>query len=323
MNIFNNIKFEYVFMRGFGYSGTGAIIDWLLSDNSFHINKNNRLIELNPNRYGYEISKFLNGKYNNKSINLIRFKLFFRIPLMLLYIPLKGISEKLISKFYPKLLFHKSHSIDNSLRTLIVNFIFSFRFYPIFLKADFEKWFLIKNKIKSNDKIKIIFDQAIPYDREVFNLIKSKSISILVYRNPINIIKQRVLVEQKTLDIILKGPNYKKDLNLLSIDKYYNEIESMLSTLKLYHSLAMNEISVIPINFDNFISNGNFQKRFAKLIGINPNYDFNESIINNQRLNSIKYINNDSKILDLLIEIMNIYNEFDKLFADRVLLNER
>lgn len=317
MNISKDVNFiRYVYLRGLGFSGSGAVIDWLMSTKKFKINKDIRLIEFHENRSGFEIGKFIREDYSTVDILRVRFKLIISIPAIVLFNIPKKILKLLLAFVYPNLYLHKSHSNESSLRTVVLNLFYTYKFYPKLKYFDFEKWFFSKNRIKKFSNTRMIFDQAIPSDLNIFKLINNCSISFFVFRNPIDILKQRLMVEQKTLNLLFSGP--KPLVKSINLENYKEELLTILDTLFAYLKIISSEVSVFPIDFDDFISDQNLQISISRILDIEPKYDFSESKLNNEFLLTIGISGINTEIQVILDEIESMYLIFKNLLKERL-----
>lgn len=305
-----------IYLRGLGYSGTGAVIDWLLSSGQYKINPKIRLIEFHKNLLGFEIERFLNNNYNKRDIFNLRFNIVLQIIRLVFKNPIRTIVRKYINLIYPEYKLHKSHSEELSIRSLVVDFLYSFKFQKSFDMSEFRSWFNLKNNIITKNSQSMIFDQGLPSSMEVYNLVESNAVGFFVYRNPLNIIRQRMLVEKTTFKLFFEG--YSKHASEVDLRDFTYSLLKLLGTLEEYESVINNFESILPIEFDEFISNPKIRVNLSKILNISPEYDFGPSMENNFKLKQLKTINLSDEIKSILNLIEYKYDILSKILQERL-----
>ena len=277
-----NFKFDIenvVASDGFEYSGSSIVSD-ILKNAGYIVSKNIRTDELFDISYNFSWPRALDNQYTFKKrlILLIRIlkTIIVRIPLNIIqrtpiytkYLIFKGRDNQM----------HEATSVNRSLWSYLLSIylIITRRKYNEDL---FNKWLGLKYKWQTKSNKNLALDNGIPRDKRIadwfFRL--NGSIGIFVYRNP------RIQYQQ------LVEASKSQKLSFPSYEDFCLNLESQYQSLK---SILGLNYKILFISFDSLLNDMSYRNKielfFKKNNILNEfNYDFNESIDNNNKISCL------------------------------------
>ena len=292
---------------GFHFSGSGLVND-IFIESGYVAPKNIRADELFYNSNNFSWPRALNNEYTYFEKIILAWRLvktmFIRIPLNIIqktpiynkYLGLKGRGVKL----------HQSTSVNRSLWSYLVSF-YMVTCRHTYNEDLFIKWLGLKYRWQIYSSKNLLIDKGIPRDKRIadwfFGI--NGSIGIFVYRNP-RVQYQQIAQVYKSSGILT--PSY---------DDFLSELESRYQSISWILSSNHN---FILISFDKLLNDINYRNRlevYFKQMNIlsEMNYDFSESIKNNESLSSLA-----EKIVpcEKSIKIENVIRSYHELFENKL-----
>lgn len=314
-----------ILIRGFGNSGAGAVIDWLLDTKQFHLPKFQRLEEIGNHYPNFSITFYLSNTNIGLKNNIIQLVLVRSLFIATLKIPIRFILFRLLPKKVSRI--HYSHSVEYSLKSILNNLHYTFVFYNNLNPETFKKWIYSKFNGYIGDK-PIILDQGLPgYSAGLINDFISNSfdfIGMIVYRDPIKMLVERAKTEKTLINSLLTGeefdPSYFENTQILM------KIDVVLGWYEDYLELLKHSPNVIPVNFDSFIHSYNYRERIASFLNIKKlnlsiSHYFNpkQSVLNDDNLASeINRINLTNEAKEKIQKMLSYHSLFENFFEERV-----
>ena len=296
---------------GFHFSGSGLVND-IFIESGYLAPKNIRVDELFHNTNNFSWPRAINNEYTYFERIILALRLiktiFVRIPLNIIqktpiynkYLNLKGRGVKL----------HQSTSVNRSLWSYLVSL------YMVFSRHDYNeklfiKWLGLKYRWQIYSSQNLLIDKGIPRDKKIadwfFGI--NGSIGIFVYRNP-RIQYQQVAQVYKSSGILI--PSY---------DDFLSELESKYQSISW---ILSSNYKFILISFDKLLNDINYRNQlevYFKQMNIlsEMNYDFSESIKNNEYLSSLseKTVPSEKSIKTENV-IQNYHELFEKKLYDSI-----
>lgn len=285
-----------IIVTGFGYSGSGLIIDFLI-DRGFICPSNVRMSEILKSNEGFSWPSLLDGEYVNLKSKLklkssLFLEVFIRIFKRLIKLTSiykiyqsKAYSEITISNYFSSI--HKVHANEYSITSALNNLILS-----LSLKGDIEErfwsWMTNKYSYNVNRFNRLVLDKGCPKDERIllwFTKINSIKL-IYVYRDPLVMFAQQDLVAQS-----LKGmPNFKELIDI--------RIDNLYENYKVLYKQIIKYENIIPVSFDKFLYDENYRNILLNFIDDSVdtnkatsqnNYDFLNSISNDKLIKKSSY----------------------------------
>jgi len=287
---------------GFHFSGSGLVND-IFIESGYVAPKNIRADELFYNSNNFSWPRALNNEYTYFEKIILAWRLvktmFIRIPLNIIqktpiynkYLGLKGRGVKL----------HQSTSVNRSLWSYLVSF-YMVTCRHTYNEDLFIKWLGLKYRWQIYSSKNLLIDKGIPRDKRIadwfFGI--NGSIGIFVYRNP-RVQYQQIAQVYKSSGILT--PSY---------DDFLSELESRYQSISWILSSNHN---FILISFDKLLNDINYRNRlevYFKQMNIlsEINYDFSESIKNNESLSSLSEKIVPSKKSIKTEDVIRSYHEF-------------
>ena len=296
---------------GFHFSGSGLVND-IFIESGYVAPKNIRADELFYNSNNFSWPRALNNEYTYFEKIILAWRLvktmFIRIPLNIIqktpiynkYLGLKGRGVKL----------HQSTSVNRSLWSYLVSF-YMVTCRHTYNEDLFIKWLGLKYRWQIYSSKNLLIDKGIPRDKRIadwfFGI--NGSIGIFVYRNP-RVQYQQIAQVYKSSGILT--PSY---------DDFLSELESRYQSISWILSSNHN---FILISFDKLLNDINYRNRlevYFKQMNIlsEINYDFSESIKNNESLSSLSEKIVPSKKSIKTEDIIRTYHElFENKLYDNI-----
>jgi len=293
---------------GFSYSGSGLVNDWLLS-NGFEYPSKSKILEFKSSTSHFSWVDYYNGTYTNKityvktKIRLIKSIVFIFVKNLLkrsilyrLYLGIKYSREYLVFHLNS---IHKRHGIRGEFSSLIANYQFGKKLKST--DANFDEWFNSRFIIDEKP-LRLFYDKGAPSDIKILRKLNFKPIKgIIVYRDPI------IMFTQQDIANSLNTTIYSKDND--------ERFKLLISTYKHYLHLMENNDFFIPISFDTFLYSADYRADLKKLLNISSSYskyeyDFSESIKNDNYLKKLVKNTNSKFNSDDLNEINQIHKKF-------------
>jgi len=292
---------------GFHYSGSSLVND-IFIESGYVAPKNIRADELFYNTNNFSWPRALNNEYTYfkkfilawrlVKIILVRFPLNIiqKTPIYTKYLILKGRGVKL----------HQSTSVNRSLWSYSVSFYMVVCRHT-YNEASFIKWLGLKYRWQISSSKNLLIDKGVPRDKRIADLFFgiSGSIGICVYRDP-RVQYQQIVQDYKSTGLLT--PSY---------DNFLSELESQYQSISWI--LSSNH-KFIMISFDKLLNDINYRNRLEvhfKQMNIlsEMNYDFSESIKNNESLSSLA-----EKIVpcEKSIKIENVIRSYHELFENKL-----
>ena len=296
---------------GFHFSGSGLVND-IFIESGYVAPKNIRADELFYNSNNFSWPRALNNEYTYFEKIILAWRLvktmFIRIPLNIIqktpiynkYLGLKGRGVKL----------HQSTSVNRSLWSYLVSF-YMVTCRHTYNEDLFIKWLGLKYRWQIYSSKNLLIDKGIPRDKRIADwfLGINGSIGIFVYRNP-RVQYQQIAQVYKSSGILT--PSY---------DDFLSELESRYQSISWILSSNHN---FILISFDKLLNDINYRNRlevYFKQMNIlsEINYDFSESIKNNESLSSLSEKIVPSKKSIKTEDIIRTYHElFENKLYDNI-----
>lgn len=293
--------------EGFEYSGSGLVND-MFKHSGYIVPKNIRADELFDNGNNFSWPKAINNEYNffGRLFGILSlFKvIFLRIPLNLMQ----------TTPFYKKYLhskgrdveMHQPSSVNRSIWSYLVSVYMLIAKYN-FNEVAFLKWLGIKYKWQTLRTKNLLIDNGIPKDNKILQwLFKMESTTgIYVYREPRIQFQQIVEVSKSTNK---KAPTYDEFLKGLEVQ--YQSLDWVLNS----------NYRIMMISFDDLLLKTSYRNKlelyFNKMNILNKiNFDFTESIINNE---NISLLSKNITPSENSLNIENTIISYHKLFEDRL-----
>ena len=296
---------------GFHFSGSGLVNDIFIAsgylapkniraDEFFHNTNNFSWPRALDNEYGYSKKMILACRVVKTIVVRLPINIIQKTPIYNKYLSLKGRGVKL----------HQSTSVNRSLWPYLVSL------YMIFSGHDYDerlfiKWLGLKYRWQIYSSNNLLLDNGIPRDKRIadwfFGI--NGSIGIFVYRSP------RVQYQQMVQIYKITGrlpPSY---------DNFLNELESKYQSISW---ILDSNYKFIFISFDKLLNDIDYRNRlevYFKQMNIlsEINYDFSESIKNNESLSSLSEKIVPSKKSIKTEDIIRTYHElFENKLYDNI-----
>lgn len=300
---------KIIITEGFSFSGSGLLND-ILINNGYYAPKNIRLSELKYSKNEVSWPSLMQGNYSRLDKLILGTKIAFRVPVRIL----KNFFQKTrLYNFYLKFKsrnigIHESTSVNRDPYSLLLSICLLFR--KEFNQELFHWWFLKKFKRVIYKEDKLLLDKGLSDHEQLIDwqLNFKDTIVFIVYRKPLLQFLQ------------IKSYNNSKS-NIL---KYEDFLKGLLNKYEMAIKLIYKYNSVIPVDFDKLAYNKSFRNDLFVYLNKNKfldsfNYDFSETISNNEKLIKISrksYSSMNSEKLEA--KIIHFQHKFFKLFKEKV-----
>jgi len=296
---------------GFEFSGSSLVND-IFKESGYVVPKNIRADELFYNSNNFSWPRALNNEYTYFEKFILTWQLvktiFVRIPLNIIqktpiynkYLHLKGRGEK----------FYESTSVNRSLWSYLVSFYMVLGRHS-YNEDLFVKWLGLKYRWQIYSSKNLLLDNGIPSDKRMadwfFGI--NGSLGILVYRNP--------RIQYQQIDQFHKStgkltPSY--DDFLLGLAAQYQSISWLLNS----------NYRIVLISFDKLLNDIKYRNRLEVYFNqtnvlSEMNYDFSDSVKNNEYLSSLseKTVPSDKSIKTENV-ILNYHELFENALYDSI-----
>jgi hypothetical protein len=288
---------------GFHFSGSGLVND-IFKESGYVAPKNIRADELFYNSNNFSWPRALNNEYTFYKKFALTCRL---VKTMLIRIPLNIIQKTFVYNKYlvlkgREVKLHQSTSVNRSLWSYLVS-VYMVICRHSYNEDSFVKWLGLKYWWQIYSSKNLLLDNGIPRDKRIadwfFGI--NGSIGILVYRNPRIQYQQIAQVYKSTGKVT---PSY---------DEFLSDLESQYQSINW---ILSSNYKFILISFDKLLNDINYRNQleiYFKHMNIlsEINYDFSESIKNNESLSSLSEKIVPSK---KIIKAENVIRSWHELF---------